>query len=64
MTRAPDLVESDNDSFIGDDVDLADDPFVRSHSILQVTLSNDLLTLVPFFRDTHVGSKRGKLTNT
>jgi len=35
VTRAPDLVESDNDSFIGDDVDLADDPFVRSHSILQ-----------------------------
>merc|ERR1712227_945315 len=27
--------DSDNDSFVGDDVDLADDPFVRSHSILQ-----------------------------
>jgi len=36
QTRPPlDHGESDNDSFIGDDVDLADDPFVRSHSILQ-----------------------------
>ena len=37
--------DSDNDSFVGDDVDLADDPFVRSHSILQVSILKVLLML-------------------
>ena len=38
--------DSDNDSFVGDDVDLADDPFVRSHSILQVLHNKSSTTLL------------------